>query len=168
MTIYDTRSWSVPTSFSDTQIEPWMFVTPESATAQNRDSSAAAIKREELIAAATGRLSGYLKKGVTDVAIQNAAAAIAFLTTDDCATPQVGLDGEGGVETDWVVDGRSLVLNCTADGTNLLWAMDKRGKLLFRHAFNVKWMMSDQVVGEACTFLEDLSKGVRRRVSAKA
>jgi hypothetical protein len=166
VTIYDTRSWSVPTTFADNQIQPWKVVTPESASLGDRKTSSAAVSREELLAGATNRLMGYVKKGVTEVAIQNAAAAIAFLTTDDCATPQVGLDGENGVETDWVVGGRSLILNCTADGTNLLWGLDKRGKLLFRHTFNVKSMVSDQNVREACTFLGELSKGVRSRVSS--
>jgi hypothetical protein len=166
MTIYDTRSWSVPSSFSDTHVEPWMLVTPEAVGATERVISTAAVQREELLAAATNRLKGYVKKGVTEVAIQNAAAAIAFLTADDSATPQVGLDGEGGVETDWVVGGRSLILNCAADGTNLLWALDKRGKLLFRHTFNVKWMVSDQNVGEASAFFRELSRGVRKRVSS--
>lgn len=125
----------------------------------------AANSRTALLEAAYRRVSEYRKvKAATPIALSNAWLAITYFTKDASATPQIGIDGEGGVEIEWLVDGRSLIVNSLNDGVNVLWALEGDGSIPFRTEFTPRFMSSDDAVGEADKFLDDLSARLMNRV----
>lgn len=134
---------------------------PEQTSAHAHRSATA---RDQLLDAAYRRIVRYRSEGLADpIALGNAWLAINYFVRDDAATPQVGLDGEGGVETEWLVDGRSLIVNSLADGTNVLWALADDGHIPFRTEFTPRFMSENRVVAEAQSYLDDISQRVANR-----
>jgi hypothetical protein len=99
------------------------------------------------------------------VAVANTAYALDFLIGDDSATPQIGDDGENGIETEWLVNGRSLIVNCESDGSNIIWALDSNDSVLFRGSFSARYMVSDPLAIRAQEYLAEISAGVQNRVA---
>lgn len=129
----------------------------ESADTPAADQSDA---RMALLNYAAGRLEALRDRGISDLALSNTYLALHALVGSDAATPQVGVDGEGGVETEWLVDGQSLILNCDADGQNVLWALDDNCQLQFRAEFNAR-MMDGRLRSRARQCIEQMNRGVR-------
>lgn len=135
------------------------------AAAVDTEQAAGSVRRSELMNDVYQRLQRYALIGsaATNV-VENAAAAISFLVEDDSATAQIGLDGEGGLETEWLVDGRALILNNYADGTNLIWALDADGSIPFRKTFTTKWMIGDEGLEASKTHLREISRAALNRL----
>lgn len=131
-----------------------------SSTAQSAEVSEG---RDALLDYAATRLDALRERGVSELAAVNTLLALQSLVKSDAATPQVGIDGDGGIETEWLVDGRSLILNCGVDGTNVLWALDEDCQMLFRREFNAR-MVDESLLGLARDLIDRMNRGVRNSV----
>ncbi len=105
-------------------------------------------------------------KSATEIAIRNAALTIAHLASDDGPTPQIAGDGDGGIETEWLVDGYSLIVNSYADGTCFLWSLEPDGQSALRGSFTAKWLEGDEAIEGARQLLARMSQTVRHRLQA--
>ncbi len=133
-------------------------------SATSIQSGAQHVRRDSLLERAYSRMTRYRRSdAITPAAFSNAWLAISYLVTDDGATPQVASDGEGGLETEWLVDGQSVVVNALDDGTCFIWALDADGAVAFRSEFIPKWMAGEPTVNAAERLLRTMSERVRSR-----
>lgn len=140
-------------------------VSSQSATIEARSAAAVAQdvdSREALIDYVSRRLNSLVIKGSSPLAALNTFLALRAFIGNDAATPQVGSDGEGGVETEWLVDGHSLILSCGADGENLLWALDPSCELKFSVPFNPR-MVDIETLERARKCIEAMNPQVKNR-----
>jgi len=127
-----------------------------------KESSGGLSSRMRLLAQARRDLESL--NDISGVARQNTDLILSALVADGTPTPQVGLDGEGGVETEWLVNGKALILNCDARGQSLLWGLHADGTLIFRRECNAR-MIDSVTKAIADTLLQELGRGVANRIS---
>lgn len=157
------------TSSQSSRVKSWVVAQSGLCTVALGHERAASraeglFSRQNMLTAAGRRLASCAEHGISSNVIETTFAVVCHLLEDDFPTPQIAADGEGGIETEWLVDGRSLVLNCLGDGSSFIWAADDDGSVSFSGVFNVKWMEGDATLDLAKTCLTQMSLGVSNRV----
>lgn len=91
-----------------------------------------------------------------------------FLLEDGSATPQLSASPEDGLMIEWLVNGKSLCIECISDSDIRIWADDADGAEVFEIDTNSSWSALDPAIRAAKDYLGDLSAEVRYRAKLRA
>ena len=104
-----------------------------------------------------------IKTGVSDVEPHRRILRLLnAVIADGSPTPQVGDNGEGGIEVEWLVNGKTLRLDYEDESEILLEARNADASLIFSETVTAWWLPGDSAIVAARDFLESLAPEVAR------
>lgn len=83
-------------------------------------------------------------------------------------TPQIGSNGAGGIEIEWLVAGTSLTIDIASESEILIYALDPAGAEMFSKEITTRWATSDEIFLRAEALLREMATRVVTRASLRA
>jgi len=94
-----------------------------------------------------------------------AAIFLGRLIKVDGPTPQIGSNGAGGLEIEWLVADTSLTIDIASESEILIYAIDRAGREMFAKEITSRWTTGDEIFTSAENLLNEMATEVVARAS---